>query len=330
MSAKILIGTSGFGYSDWQARQEKTRLPFYPPGLTTQHRLSFYAEIFPTVEINTTFYHFPRAAVVNKWGLNVPNNFIFSYKIPRHITHRKKLDFNQGYWEELRPFLDTIQNGLHKKAGPALLQLPPKFSTDNFKQLSIFLKYWPTNIRLAVEFRHTSWVEHKRLDQTLELLSQYNAAYCIVDEPLLPPITPVTADFTYIRFHGHGLKPWYNYQYSLKELSPWVSKIQTLTRNRGLKEIFTYFNNHPHGSAPANARQLAILLKQPLKRPEEVKMVDVRKRVGDAPQHSLESFLDISPVEINDYVRFCSNCGDMILRDDNFCENCGHHLEKEL
>lgn len=334
MPANILIGTSGFGYSDWQARLEKTRLPFYPPNLGPQLRLSFYAEVFPTVEINTTFYQFPRAGVVNKWGKNVPNDFVFSYKIPRHITHQKKLDFNQGYWEELRPFLDTMEGGLGRKTGPALLQLPPKFSAEtasaeNFKKLEIFLKYWPTDIRLAVEFRHISWVEHKRLEQTLELLSQYNAAYCIVDEPLLPPITPVTADFSYIRFHGHGLKPWYNYQYSLEELAPWVSRIQSLTNSRGLKEVFTYFNNHPHGHAPANARQLAILLKIPFKKPEEVKMVEVRKRAGDAPQHSLESFLDISPVELSDYVRFCSNCGEMILKDDNFCENCGLHQVKD-
>lgn len=330
MPAKILIGTSGFGYSDWQARYEKTRFPFYPQNLDSHHRLSFYAEVFPTVEINTTFYHFPRASVVDKWGQHVPNDFIFAYKIPRHITHQKKLDFNQGYWEELRPFLDTICSGLGRsKTGPALLQLPPKFSADYFNRLEVFLKYWPKDIRLAVEFRHISWVEQKRLDQTLSLLSKHNAAYCIVDEPLLPPITPVTADFSYIRFHGHGLKPWYNYQYSLEELTPWVSRIRSLSRSKELKEIFTYFNNHPHGHAPANARQLAILLKITLKKPEDVKMANVRRRAGDTPQHSLESFLDLPSVELTDYVRFCSNCGKMILRDDNFCENCGHHQEKD-
>lgn len=329
MPANIFIGTSGFGYSDWQARQEKTRIPFYPHDLSDYQRLSYYSEIFPTVEINTTFYHFPRAAVVNRWEQHVPKDFTFSYKIPRHITHEKKLDFNQGYWEELRPFLDIIQSGLRRKIGPALLQLPPKFSDKYFRQLEVFLKHWPSDVKLAVEFRDISWVEHKRLGQTIDLLTSYNAAFCCVDEPLLPSITPVTADFSYIRFHGHGLKPWYNYHYSVKELQTWVTRIKNLRNEKSLKEIFIYFNNHPHGHAPANARQLAILLGKPFKGPESINWIKVRMRAGDPPQHSLESFLDISPVEVNDYVRFCSNCGEMILRDDNFCEKCGHHLEKD-
>ncbi len=324
-----MIGTSGFGYTDWQARQEKTRIPFYPHNLGDHQRLSYYSEIFSTVEINTTFYHFPRATVVNKWGQHVPNDFVFSYKIPRHITHKKKLDFNQGYWEELRPFLDTVQSGLRTKIGPALLQLPPKFSDKYFQQLEVFLKYWPTELKLAVEFRDMSWVEQKRLNQTIELLTSYNAAFCVVDEPLLPPITPITADFAYIRFHGHGLKPWYNYYYSLEELKPWANKIQKMSRNKNLKEIFTYFNNHPAGHAPANARQLAILLGNPLQSTESIDMMTVRKRAGDPPQHSLDSFMDVSRIEVDDYVRFCQNCGDMVLKDDQFCENCGNVLYEE-
>lgn len=327
MPANILLGTSGFGYSDWQAQQEKTRIPFYPRNLSDSHRLAFYSEVFQTVEINTTFYHFPRTAVVNKWETNVPHDFIFSYKIPREITHKKKL---QDYWTDLERFLDIIQSGLRSKIGPALLQLPPKFSDSYFKQLRTFLKYWPPQLKLAVEFRDTSWVEQKRMESTIDLLVEHNSAYCIVDEPLLPPITPITADFSYIRFHGHGLKPWYNYHYSLKELRSWVPKIKKLANQPGLKEIFVYFNNHPHGHAPANAQQLAILLGTPLKKIGSVNMVEVRKRAGASPQHSLESFIDISPAELHDYVRFCSNCGDMVLIHDNFCENCGHHLEKEL
>ena len=324
MPVNILIGTSGFGYDDWQARKEKTRIPFYPHDLSNHQRLSYYSEIFSTVEINTTFYHIPRAVVVNKWESYVPNNFIFSYKIPKLITHEKKL---LDYWTDLERFLDIIQSGLRRKIGPALLQLPPKFSDNYFKQLEVFLKYWPQKLKLAVEFRNMSWVEQKRFKQTIDLLTTNNVAFCIVDEPHLPPITPITADFAYIRFHGHGLKPWYNYHYSIKELQTWKTKIQNLKKERSLKEIFVYFNNHPHGHAPANARQLAILLGKPLK--EQINWIEVRIRAGDPPQHSLASFLDISNVNVDDYVRFCSNCGEMILKDDNFCENCGHHIETD-
>jgi uncharacterized protein YecE (DUF72 family) len=327
MSANILIGTSGWGYSDWQARNEKTRIPFYPTNVEKHQRLAYYSEIYPTVEINTTFYHYPRISAVQKWEANVPSDFIFSYKIPRIITHTKKL--SEDYWNDLTRFLEIMRDGLKRKAGPTLLQLPPKFSDKYFRELEIFLKNWFSEIKLAVEFRDISWIQQKRLDQTLDLLRQYNAAYCIVDEPLLPPITPITADFTYIRFHGHGLKPWYNYQYSLKELKVWVARLQKLLLKTNLKEIFTYFNNHPAGSAPANARQLAILLRIPLKKVESINMASVRKRAGEPPQQSLESFIDIPTVDVNDYVRFCDSCGEMVLKDDNFCEECGHKLEKD-
>jgi hypothetical protein len=95
----------------------------------------------------------------------------------------------------------------------------------------------------------------------------------------------------------------------------------------GLKDIFTYFNNHPAGSAPANARQLARLLGKHLKNPESVNMLKVRKRAGDAPQHSLETFIGQVSVNLDDYVRYCSNCGEIVLKDDSFCEACGSRLD---
>ena len=327
MTAKILIGTSGWGYSDWQARNEKTKIPFYPSSLEERHRLAFYSEIYHTVEINTTFYHYPRENAVLKWEANVPDDFIFAYKIPKLITHNKKLQ--DDYSHDLHRFLNLMDSGLRKKAGPALLQLPPKFSIKYYKELSIFLGSWPEQLKLAVEFRDISWVTGGGLNQTLSLLENYNVAYCIVDEPLLPPITPITADFTYIRFHGHGLRPWYRYRYSLKELQSWIPKIQKLQKNDQLMEIYTYFNNHPHGSAPANAQQLAILLKMPLKKPESINLSDVRKRAGEDPQLSLESFLDVPKVDIEDFVRYCSHCGNIVLLNDYFCESCGFKLERE-
>lgn len=325
LPANLLIGTSGWGYSDWHSRYEKTKIPLYPHNLGSHQRLAYYSEIFSTVEINTTFYHYPRANVVQRWEAHVPPNFIFSYKIPRLITHQKKLA--NDYFNDLHRFLDLIRDGLRAKAGPALLQLPPKFSDKYFRELEIFLRHWPHEIKLAVEFRDVSWVQHKRLNQVLELLEQHYAAFCIVDEPLLPPITPITADFAYIRFHGHGLKPWYFYKYTLKELKPWASRIQKMMENTRLKEIFTYFNNHPAGHAPANAQQLAILLRKPLKKAESINMAEVRKRAGELPQHSLEAFLDVPSADLDDFVRYCESCGEMVLRDDKFCESCGERLE---
>jgi uncharacterized protein YecE (DUF72 family) len=319
---KVIIGTSGFGYTDWQAKQETTKIPFYPSKLTEQQRLAWYSEVFPTVEINTSFYHFPRLQIVEKWARQVPKNFEFAFKIPKKITHEKKLiDFHS----DLIRFLDTMKTGLRDKMGPALLQLPPKFSDQNRKALEVFLKHWPSDLKLAVEFREMTWIKH--LDQTLNLLSKFNVAFCIVDEPLLPPIVPVTADFVYIRFHGHGLKIWYRYYYTHKELLIWKERIQQLKEKSS--EIYTYFNNHPAGHAPANARQLAILLKQPLKKLETIDMNSVRKRAGEKTRASLGDFLEISDVKIEDFQRFCHHCGEIVMKDDSFCEQCGEELEKD-
>jgi uncharacterized protein YecE (DUF72 family) len=319
---KVVLGTSGFGYSDWQAQQKKTKIPFYPSFLTEKQRLAWYSEIFSTVEINTSFYHFPRSTVVERWERHVPEGFLFAFKIPKAITHEKKLiDFHT----DLERFLTTMKSGLRKKLGPALLQLPPKFSNENRKALAVFLRHWPEELKLAVEFRNISWTKH--INQTVNLLSKHNVAYCIVDEPLLPPIIPVTADFTYIRLHGHGLKLWYRYYYSRKELLVWKEKIESLKEQ--VNEIFTYFNNHPAGHAPANARQLAILLKQPLKKLEDVNMAIVRKRAGEEARSSLDEYFDLPDVQISEFMRFCSQCGEMVLKDDNFCEICGSQLESD-
>lgn len=322
MESKVIIGTSGFGYSDWQAKQNTTKIPFYPSVLTEQQRLAWYSEVFSTVEINTSFYHFPRLQIVEKWAKQVPKGFEFAYKIPKRITHENKLiDFHS----DLIRFLEIMRAGLREKIGPALLQLPPKFSDQNRKALEVFLKHWPEDLKLAVEFREMTWIKH--LDQTLNLLSKYNAAYCIVDEPLIPPIIPITADFVYIRFHGHGLKLWYRYYYTHKELVKWKERIEQLKERSN--EIYTYFNNHPAGHAPANARQLAILLKQPLKKLESVDLRTVRQRAGEKSRASLEDFIEIADVKIEDFQRFCHHCGEIVLKNDNFCEQCGTKLEND-
>ncbi|MFW9854715.1 MAG: DUF72 domain-containing protein [Candidatus Thorarchaeota archaeon] len=327
MPIGLWIGTSGWGYPDWHAKHEQTQLPFYPQSIANHQRLAFYSEIFPTVEINTSFYSPPRTASVQKWYQQVPEYFIFSYKIPRTITHKKKL--REDYFLDLTPFLETMTSALRKKIGPALLQLPPRFSSDYFNDLKVFLQKWPSELRLAVEFRDLSWIERPRYEETMDLLMTHNIAYCIVDEPLLPPLLPVTSDFVYMRFHGHGLKPWYNYLYSIEELRSWKSKLQEITQNKQLRDIYVYFNNHPHGSAPNNARQLAILLKQDYPTPNAVDLTKVRKKAGDPPQISLERFLGRPELDMEDYVRFCERCGEMVLKDDKFCQECGSPIASD-
>jgi hypothetical protein len=120
--------------------------------------------------------------------------------------------------------------------------------------LENYLEILPGEYLWAVEFRHPSWLN----DETYSLLKRHNVAYTIVDEPLLPPEVHVTADFSYIRWHGHGTNPWYNYEYSKNELEEWVPKVEeTKTHSR---KIYGYFNNHYSANAVKNAVELLTML----------------------------------------------------------------------
>jgi uncharacterized protein YecE (DUF72 family) len=128
-----------------------------------------------------------------------------------------------------------------------LIQLPPTFDLQKKTLLEEFLKSLPTENKFAVEFRNKSWLE----EGDASLLEKYNVANTVVDEPLLPPTIRITADFAFIRWHGHGKRPWYNYRYKETELQPWVEKIKEIERKT--KEIYGYFNNHFYGYAVENS-----------------------------------------------------------------------------
>ena len=104
--------------------------------------------------------------------------------------------------------------------------------------------------KYAVEFRNPSWLRN----ETWKLLKDYEVAYTIVDEPLLPPEIHLTADFAYFRWHGRGEKIWFDYRYNSKELDIWVPKVLETAKNT--KKVYGYFNNHYHGYAPENCLQL--------------------------------------------------------------------------
>jgi uncharacterized protein YecE (DUF72 family) len=137
------------------------------------------------------------------------------------------------------------------KLGPVLIQLPPSFSyLSDFDRLKAFILKAPEDVRFAVEFRHPSWLR----EDVWSFLRGKNVANVIVDEPLLPPDTVTTADFAFIRWHGHGTRPWYNYRYSDKELDGWVPKVKEVTAR--VKKTFGYFNNHFRGFAVENSLKM--------------------------------------------------------------------------
>lgn len=243
----LLIGTSGWSYNEWAG-------VFYPSANT--NKLSFYSKIYRTAEIDSTFYAFPSKGMVQGWSRYTPDDFIFSVKLPQMLTHEKRLELKKGVEADLLRFLSLMKPVIVAgKMGSVLIQLPPSFSyDDDFEKLKDFLGIIPDDVRFAVEFRHPSWLR----ENVWSLLRSKNVANTIVDEPLLPPDTVVTADFAFIRWHGRGSRPWYNYRYSQSELAAWAPKVREVTGR--VKETFGYFNNHFRGFAVENSLKMMGML----------------------------------------------------------------------
>lgn len=213
-----------------------------------------YTKVFRTAEINSTFYAYPSKGTVMGWTRYSPEDHVFCAKLPKVITHNKKLDLDLGVESDLQSFCDLIRPlSLNGKLGCLLIQLPPKYSFD-LDHLEGFFEILPKEFRFAVEFRNLSWINN----ETWPLLEKYHVAYCNVDEPLLPPEVHVTTDFAYFRWHGHGESPWFDYRYSPDELEPWVPKLKEASSK--VKKVFGYFNNHYHGYAVENCLQVLEML----------------------------------------------------------------------
>lgn len=245
-SLSLLIGTSGWSYDEWVG-------PFYEK---KTGKFTHYAKYFQTAEINSTFYRYPTEGLIAGLRRNAPPAFVFAAKLPKLITHDKWLEARKGVEADTYRFLDLMRP-LAEKLGPILIQLRPKFNFDeHIGNLEAYLEMIPGNYEWAIEFRHTSWVR----DETYDLLRKHNVAYTVVDEPLLSAETHVTADFAYIRWHGHGTNLWYDYEYTDDQLEAWVPKIKEITGKVG--RTYGYFNNHFNANAVKNAVEMLGKLEQ--------------------------------------------------------------------
>ncbi|HEX9261822.1 MAG TPA: DUF72 domain-containing protein [Candidatus Bathyarchaeia archaeon] len=237
----IFLGTSGWSYKEWEGT-------FYRKG--EKRKLRAYTAVFETAEIDSTFYRVPSKGTVMGWLKYTPSDFVFSAKLPKTITHDKKLGLKGDFRSDLTAFFDVMRPlQVGGKLASFLIQLPPSY-VFNIENLEEFFKLLDPVFKYAVEFRHPSWMR----DETWKLLADFNVAYVNVDEPLLPPEVHLTADFTYFRWHGRGAKPWFNYRYSQEELDPWVPRVQEASAK--LEKVVGYFNNHFHGYAPENCLYL--------------------------------------------------------------------------
>ena len=237
----IFLGTSGWSYKEWEE-------VFYQKG--EKRKLGAYSKVFSTVEIDSTFYRYPSKGMVMGWLRYSPSDFVFSAKLPKLITHDKKLGLKEDIKTDLAAYLELMRPlQLGGKLGCLLIQLPPRYSY-NPENLESFFKLLDPLFSYAVEFRNVSWMRC----ETWDLLKEYKVAYTNVDEPLLPPDLHLTTDFAYFRWHGRGEKPWFNYLYEKQEIDKWVPRVEAAAAK--VEKVYGYFNNHYHGYAPENCLYL--------------------------------------------------------------------------
>jgi len=241
---QLYFGCAGWSYKEWVG-------PLYDPG---KSMLQQYASVFDTVELNSSFYRQPDEGTVLGLTRYTKRGFMFSAKINQKFTHELRLKLDEKSQDELESFVQLFDPLLTQdRLGCFLVQLPPSLKRND-KLLESFLAALPHRCDYVVEFRHKSWID----DMTWRVLSKYQAAYCIVDEPLLPPEIHVTSPIGYIRWHGHGERPWYDYRYSQQQLQEWIPKIREVQQNA--RKTFGIFNNHFHGYAPENCIQTMQML----------------------------------------------------------------------
>jgi uncharacterized protein YecE (DUF72 family) len=233
----ILVGTSGWQYRDWRG-------PFYPDKLPQRQWLEHYAQAFATVEVNNAFYRLPERSTFESWRARTPDDFEVTVKVSRYLTHIKRLRDPE---EPVARFLDRAR-GLGDRLGPVLLQLPPTLRADA-DALAETLRQFPTDVRVAVEPRHTSWWT----EEIRKLLERHGAALSWADRRGRP-VTPLwrTADFGYLRMHQGRANPAPGY--GRAALTSWVRR---LAGTFGDAPAYVYFNNDPGGAAVRDASAFA-------------------------------------------------------------------------
>jgi uncharacterized protein YecE (DUF72 family) len=249
----ILLGTSSFTATGWQGS-------FYPKGLRPADYLSYYAQHFDTVEIDSTFYATPNVSVVRSWNAKTPEGFLFAAKVPQEITHKRVL---KDCDEEFKVFLTTME-ALGEKLGPLLFQFG-KFDKYEFKSLDDFLarlvpflKRLPKGHKFAVEIRNKDWLVPKLAD----VLREHGVALTLIDQGWMPrpcetkdKFDLITADFTYVRWLGDrkGIEEktttWDKVIVDRQgDLSEWVSLLKKIQERRIM--ILAFANNHYAGFGP--------------------------------------------------------------------------------
>ena len=200
---------------------------------------------FRTVELNASFYRWPRTAAFAGWRRRLPEGFRMTVKAPRGLTHGRRL-YSPEQWVE------RITAGLHElgdRRGPLLVQLPPAMPRDDAR-LDYFLGRLPDWIPVAVELRHPTW----QADEVFGLLAHHGAAYVVMSGAGLPCVLRATAPFVYVRLHGPDHDHLYAGSYSGTDLGWWADRIREWAGQS--RDVYAYFNNDGGGNAVRDAREL--------------------------------------------------------------------------
>jgi uncharacterized protein YecE (DUF72 family) len=282
----IRVGTSGWSYPSGKGTWNGI---FYPvaPGRRSRagggfDELTFYAEHFDTVEINSTFYRVPAPSAAKGWVERTPADFEFSLKLFQKFTHPRMFEKATGKnpWDLADKDVDEFKAGIDPiasagKLGALLAQFPASFRNDDESRayLEWLLKHF-RDYQVALELRHRSWSDQP--EDTLRLLDDFGAAWTQIDEPkfklsIRQDLLPNVRTFYYLRLHGRNAAQWwnheqsedrYNYLYSAAELQPIAQAARQASRE--VKKAYLYANNHFSAKSVANAAILKHDLGQPL------------------------------------------------------------------
>jgi len=230
------IGCSGYHYPEW-------RRIFYPEDVPQRKWFEFYCRHFNTLELNVTYYKFPRIEFLRNWFTRSPEGFSFTIKAPRNITHFKKFRDAQRM---LNDFNEMAKEGLAEKLGCVLFQFPPNFQYEP-ERLSRILDMLDGSVRNVLEFRHISWWNQDAYDA----FAKAKISFCGMSHPSLPDQVIRTTDTLYYRFHG--VPHLYHSQYEVRQLEAIANEMLS---QRGARQSYVYFNNTAEGHAITNAKQL--------------------------------------------------------------------------
>jgi uncharacterized protein YecE (DUF72 family) len=238
----VRIGTSGWSYNHWTD-------VLYRPGLPAIQRLRRYTEVFDTVELNASFYRWPKDSTFAGWRDQLPDGFTMSVKAHRGLTHYRRLGSPEPWIERF----ESCWQVLGDRHGMLLVQLHPEQQRDDAR-LESFLRRVPASIRIAVELRHPTWND----PAVFALLERHRAAYVVMSGADLACVPRATADQVYVRMHGPEPATMYTGSYSTKDLRWWAERLAKWDGEG--RDVWMYFNNDLGGHAVRNALALKELL----------------------------------------------------------------------